>query len=505
MCLPRPHHQSPDDWHQLLIPVLRCARTSQVIYSRQAPTTMHDLLVYGATGFTGKLISQYLLRSAATRTPPLSVALAGRNLARLQELSRSLTSEEGLCAPSALLVADTQKDPADVIEGIVSSSKVVICAAGPFLEIAEPLVAAAAKCGVDYVDITGETPFVRRCITRYDSLARRNQCYIVNMAGFDSCPSDLGTYRTVARVRELFGQPTRRVECFVTMRGQLSGGTLASGLGMERDPTLFAQMQDPFLLGGRVGAPPREEDLDVKAAAPFDVGGDADDTAPSAWTAPFMMAELNTRVVRRSSALFREFAPPPSSSSSSSAAAAAAASSSYGDAFGYSERMLVADEAAAMKLARPSPPVEKREEMVKQGRLPKQGEGPSEAERAKGWFKFVFKGTAEDGRSVVTSVSGKDPGYDETSKMVSECALSLLLDRESMHAQTIGVSGGCLTPAFAFGDSIIQRLERAGIRFRDESAGFSTGSNAAAAAAAAVLGAASQGGSKRAGAHRSKL
>ena len=404
---------------------------------------VHDILVFGATGFTGRLVARYLLSPSTSGRAgrPLSIALAGRSHERLEALRASLPGK-----PS-LILADSLNDDVATLEGVVKRARVVVCTAGPFLQVAEPVVKACARLGVHYVDITGETPFVKRCIDRYDALARSNACYIVNMAGFDSVPSDLGTLRMVRRMRELFLQPTRSVRCFATMRGQLSGGTLASGMAMERDPELLAQMQDPFLLGGgRKPGLPRSEDRDVARAEPFAAAAES----PTAWTAPFMMAELNTRTVRRSNALFEEHGAP------------------YGDDFGYSERMLVWDESTAAKLARPSPPVAKREEMVRAGRLPKQGEGPSEAERAKSWFKFVFEGTAEDGRILVSSVAGGDPGYDETSKMCAESALGLLLDSEHMNAKHLGVHGGCVTPAFAFGDVLVRRLEAAGIVFQDE-------------------------------------
>ena len=410
-------------------------------------TREFDVCVFGATGFTGKLISEYLL-SAASQTDPaapaLRVALAGRNLEKLEELKQSLPSSQ----PPSILLANVQTDSAAVLEALVRRIRVVICAVGPFLELAEPLVAACAAVGTHWVDITGETPFVRLCIDSYATLARENGSFIINMCGFDSVPSDLGTYRTVQRISQAFKQPTRRVQTFVTMRGELSGGTLESSMVMERNPHFRAQMNDPFLLGGIIHGGVRPEDEDIGTvlpmkACPFESDGIV------AWTAPFMMAKLNTRTVRRSNALI-----------------------GYGERFNYSEKMIVSDAADAAKLAKASPPVTKREAMRNEGRLPRQGEGPSAAQRAKGWFKFIFVGEAEDGRKLVTSVAGGDPGYNETAKMAAECALALIYNFDNCNAVLQGVHGGCVTPAFAFGDALINRLTAVNIKFIDEDPTF---------------------------------
>jgi short subunit dehydrogenase-like uncharacterized protein len=219
-------------------------------------------------------------------------------------------------------------------------------------------------------------------------------------------------------------------------------------MDMERNPELHAMLKNPFLLGGETAGGPRLEDEDVCTVA--SIGG-------GAFTAPFMMAELNTRQVRRSSALFE------------------AAGAPYGAAFCYREQMLVGNEKVAAKLANPVPPVHKREAMREQGRLPKPGEGPSAEERAKSRFKFYFVGqAATSGRRLVTSVSGGDPGYTETAKMATETAVALLHERAILHATTLGYRGGVFTPAFALGSVLYRRLAAAEIEFNDEAlTGFS--------------------------------
>jgi short subunit dehydrogenase-like uncharacterized protein len=268
------------------------------------------------------------------------------------------------------------------------------------------------------------------------------------------------------------------------MRGALSGGTLESGMEMERNLEVFAQLKDPFLLGGRPPHPPRQEDADITEAAPLAsslrhqregaaaaavseaaaartvgsaIGGD--DDGSGAWTSVFMMAELNTRTVRRSHSLYQGLDD-----------GGAGTGHGYGSEFGYNERVLCRSEEEARKMARPPPPISKREAMRSEGRLPKQGEGPSPEQRAKSKFKFFFVGEGEEsGRRVVTTVAGGDPGYDETAKMVSESALALASDRGELHATKVaGLKGGVLTPAFAFGEVLERRLSQAGIAFADE-------------------------------------
>jgi len=394
-----------------------------------AAATDFDVCLIGATGFTGGLTAEYL--TSAARPQGLRLALAGRSTEKLEALRARLLARYGGAWPAAVpQLVDTSD-----IDGLVQRSKVIINTAGPFLSSAPPVVAACAKHGRDYVDITGETPFVKQTIDRHDAEARASGALLVPMCGFDSIPSDLGTLRAVRRIKELFGEETVRVSCFATMRGSLSGGTLASGIEMEKQPDVFARMLDPFLLGGRPEGGARPEDADATDAAAV---------AEGAWAAPFMMASLNTRVVRRTSGLLGP-------------------SHGYAPAFGYSERMLVGDRETAERLAKPKPPVSKREAMRDAGRLPKPGEGPSREERAKSWFRFLLVAEAASGKRFVTSVSGGDPGYTETSKMVSEAALALLFDRPALPAQS-----GVLTPASAFGPVLERRLREAGVAFADE-------------------------------------
>ena len=409
-----------------------------------------DVLLYGATGFTGSLVAEYL--TAKHHAPGLRITFAGRSGQKLSVLKANLLEGHGGAWPAAVPESIEANGEAE-IDAIVRSAKVVISTAGPFLVASAPIVKACAAHGTDYVDITGETPFVRQTIDLHHEQAQASGALVVNMCGFDSIPSDLGCWRTVRAVRERFGEGTSSVECFASMRGSLSGGTLESGMEMERRPELKAMLRNPFLLGGEPPTGTRDCDADVTAAEPL---GARFGTVPDAWTAPFMMASLNTRVVRRSNCLFS--AVPPGVS------APGTPGEGYGAGFRYRERFLVSNEGEAQKLAKPIPPVAKREEMRAAGRLPKPGEGPSAKERAKSAFHFVFVGTAaESGKMLATSVSGGDPGYTETAKMVSEAALGLLLERSKM-----AVPSGVVTPSFAMANVLERRLEAAGIKFGDE-------------------------------------
>ena len=427
-----------------------------------------DVTIYGATGFTGTLIAEYFARlSAATPRPrpssrgPIRWAVAGRNPEKLRALAERMRSlappPADAASPGAAAISTGAASPrrsypeaivapsadASALRSMCRRTRVILSASGPFLSHGLPLVEACAECGTDYVDITGETPFVRRSMDLHSDAALRSGSYVFHMCGFDSVPSDLGAWYAAGRVRDAYGEDCGSIRTYVSMNGKLSGGTLESGLRMGKDPEASAMLDDPFLLGGgptpargRVG--PRDEDLDRTPAEPF-AGG-------AAWTAPFEMARLNTRVVRRSASELGYGAPD----------------------FVYQERMMVTDEVTARKLARPPPPPEKIRSLRDGGRLPRPGEGPSERDRRRGWFRFVIVAEgAQSGRQVVVSVSGGEPGYAETSKMASEAALTLVEDRERTLAAQMGIKGGVLTPAF-MGDALLRRLREAGIQIEIE-------------------------------------
>ena len=299
-----------------------------------------------------------------------------------------------------------------------------------------------------YVDSTGETPFVRRMRERYDAKAGETGALIVPMCGFDSVPSDLGVLAAVLKLRERGFDSVEEAASYVTLVGGVSGGTLQTGIVMESDPALQAVVEDPFALGGGP--------VDAAHLAASKVVREARfDEAVRQWTAPFLMEQLNTRVVRASAAelayrrpgsggfVYREFA-----------------------ATGSSGRE------AAERLARPGPPAHKREAMIKAGQLPKPGDGPAPDARARAWFQVLVRaraagiaaGPRDAGDAEVwISVTGGDAGYEDTAAMVCEAALTLALQRDALPR---GRRGGVVTPAVGLGSALIERLTAAGILFQ---------------------------------------
>jgi short subunit dehydrogenase-like uncharacterized protein len=416
---------------------------------------LFDIVVWGGGGFTGRLIVEYLCRAVVREHPTLRWAIAARDRAKAEAvkewaMARAGPLPAGAQAP-AVLVGDAT-DQASV-DRIVGETRVVLAAAGPFWSHGAPVVDACVRLGADYVDIAGETPWFATLVRRFHAAAAGVR--VVPACGFDSAPSDLGTLHALLQLRARTASPAADVRCYVAMNGRLSGGTMATGILMDSlGAEVAAQRADPFLVGGRPrgrAAPgPRARELDPTAAEY--------DAAIGGWVGPFMMAQINTRIVRRTAELLREAAP------------GALHAGMHGADFCYSEVSVAKDEAVAAALARGLPPVGKRLEMVSRGKLPKPGEGPSEDVRAGSWFTFGFVATAEDGTRVASTVRGGDPGYTETAKMAAEAALCLSLPecRERLPATGAGATGGVLTAASAFGSLLIERLHARGIRFEVE-------------------------------------
>jgi len=390
----------------------------------------HDIVLWGCTGFTGSLVARYFARTIAPRLPGLRWALAGRSEAKLNELSTSL----GTSAP--IIIADAES-PDDVAR-VAASTRVLLSTAGPYALYGSLLVAACASSGTGYVDINGETGWHRQMIDEHDATARMSGSILVPSSGFDSIPSDLGTQWVASLMAERYGQPTRRVSCFAAVNGAFSGGTVASGiLGDETfGPEYLA---NPFLLGG---SPSPVASAD-EHADPIVAAFDAD---INSHVAPFGMASINTRIVRRSVALL------------------GGAPSLFTPDFCYREVAVAPTEAVAVKMARAAAaPVEKRKELVAKGRLPMPGQGPDEATRSKSWFKFTFIAESADGSmKLAGTCSGGDPGYDETAKMVSEAAVCLATQDKPPTSH-----GGFMTPATALGPSLREQLHAEGILFQE--------------------------------------
>ena len=383
-----------------------------------------DLVVYGATGFTGKLVAQYL----AERGGPERIALAGRNPDRLAHVAADLD------VSWPMIVADAS-DPKS-LAALAESTKAVVTTVGPYMKYGLPLVEACARAGTHYADLAGEVLFMRQSIERYDQLARETGARIVHASGFDSIPSDLGVYLLHEAAEGELGETVMAVRW---ASGGFSGGTIASGIGQmeaaRQDPRLAKIMADPYALTPGAAGPDAGDQVWVNYEEVLD-----------SWTGPFLMAMINTRVVRRSNFL-SDF--------------------SYGRGFRYKEVVATGPgwggRARATALAAGTTGGSMAlsfgpTRSVAQRFLPDPGEGPDQESREKGGFRVEFRSTLDDGTVYGAEVMGKgDPGYAATSRMLSEAGLSL--------AATKG-EGGVLTPSTAMGDDLVDRLRFAGMTLR---------------------------------------
>jgi short subunit dehydrogenase-like uncharacterized protein len=457
----------------------------------------YDVLVYGATGFTGRLAARYLAQHAPAG---LAWGIAGRDAgklaavaAELRQLNPALAASEGKAGGFGLVVADAAS-----IRNVTRATRVVLTTVGPFLLHGEPLVAACVADGTDYIDSTGEAIWVQDCITKYGAEARAKGVTLVSMCGFDSIPADLGTFFTVDHIRRTLGVRTAAVTGYVTMRGGASGGTIASVLnllnsGRSREST------NPFLLvpaAGAGGPPPAALVQPVS-----DMAGVFWAREVRKWAHYFVMSGVNTRVVRRSAALAALEGDALVAAGGDAAVGAAAATPAPVDGrsvlaysagpFAYSEYQTAGGFLTALArviglaLGVVSILLPGLRSLVRR-MVPQPGTGPSDAVRARGYFAYTMVGRTEEAvpRTVITQVRGGEPGYTETSKMLCEAALALALQRPQLPATALG--GGFLTPAAAFGGVLVRRLHAAGITFEVLDGGAGGGAAAAGGAGAGL-------------------
>ena len=384
-----------------------------------------DVIVFGATGFTGRLVAEYLQKQYGS---DVRWAMAGRSADKLS----AVRDEMGVDKSVALITADSSD--AASLKSLAERTKVVLTTVGPYQLYGMPLIEACVNAGTDYVDLCGEPAWMRDVIEAQSEPAAKSGARIVLSCGFDSVPFDMGVYFLQEAARDKFGAPCPAVRGRVRkMKGTFSGGTAASFKEtMKRaaaEPHIIGWLKDPFsLVPGYVGP---DQPTGHKPIYEDDLGS---------WSAPFIMAAINTKNVQRSNALL-DFA--------------------YGKNFTYDEMLMTGPgekgEAAAHFVA-------KDDSMSKNP--PKPGEGPSKEERETGFYDVMFVGDTIDGNRIIAGVTGdKDPGYGSTSKMITECALCLALDID--HAET---GGGVYTTAPAMGMALIHRLTKnAGLTFTIES------------------------------------
>ncbi|MFO1168840.1 MAG: saccharopine dehydrogenase NADP-binding domain-containing protein [Rhodoblastus sp.] len=382
-----------------------------------------DIVVYGASGFTGRLVAEYLAgrKDATTRW-----AMAGRDTAKLA----AVRDEIGAPKDIPLIAADASNPQS--LRDMAKRARVVLTTVGPYQLYGAEMVAACVAEGTDYADLCGEPAWMRQMIDAHDAQARKTGARIVFSCGFDSIPFDLGVLFLQTEAKKRFGAPFARVKGRVRkMRGTFSGGTAASlkatMAAAARDPNVVTLLKDPFSLTPGFQGPKQPSGMKPEYDEDFGV-----------WMAPFVMAAINTRNVHRTNAL---------------------TGFSFGKDFVYDEMVMTGPGEKGEQIAKGMAAAGSGMEGDKG---PKPGEGPSKEERENGFYDLLFLGVGPDGRKLAASVKGdKDPGYGSTSKMIAETALALAADDS--------IAGGVWTPGAAIGLPLADRLQKnAGITFAIE-------------------------------------
>lgn len=380
-----------------------------------------DLIVYGATGFTGRLVAEYLTQCYADGS--VKWAMAGRSLTKLEQV------RDEIGAPAATpLIAANADDPA-ALRALAAKAQVVISTVGPYQLYGSDLVAACVETGTSYVDLCGEPNWMHDMIAQHDAAAKTSGARIVFSCGFDSIPFDLGVWTVQQAAKAKFGQAAPHVKGRVRkMQGTFSGGTFASGkataAAAAKNPAVFKVLLDPFALTPGFEGPSQPKGMIPEY-----------DEAVGGWVAPFMMAVINTKNIHRTNFL---------------------AHHPYGRDFRYDEMMVAPGlgdlgKAAADAIAKMNP--------MNSDKGPAPGEGPSKEEREAGFYEIDFIAEMPDGQRLTCTVTGdRDPGYGSTSKMIAESALCLLRDVDG--------AGGIWTPGALMADPLKKRLEaNAGLTF----------------------------------------
>lgn len=398
-----------------------------------------DVVVFGASGFTGRLVVEYLIE----RYPAgggVNWAIAGRNKDKLKAVLADLGEDSGAIP---VLIADSSD--AAALDAIAERTRVVLTTVGPYARHGSELVAACVRNGTGYCDLAGEVQWMRKMIDRYQEEARQTGARIVHACGFDSIPSDLGVWFLQRESIARYGKPCRRVSLLVrAMRGGMSGGTAASMINVieegKQDREIARQLVDPYTLN-----PEGERDGPDGRDQAFAVYNDQLDV----WTSPFLMAIINQRIVRRTNAVLGY---------------------PYGKDFQYNESVIsgpgvsgrmkalaTVSGMGAFMLASSNDFL--RDNLVKR-LLPEQGAGPGRESRENGFFNFIIAGTTADGEEIRARVTGdRDPGYGSTSKMIAEAGVCLARN-------ALDVEGGFWTPAAAMKDRLLERLKaNAGLTF----------------------------------------
>jgi len=399
-----------------------------------------DIVLWGASGFTGSLVAEYL-----ATVPGLRWAIAGRNPAKLAGVARGLEALVPGFDPTALPVIEASIDNPESLSRLAQSARVVLSTVGPYALYGTELLRACAESGTDYCDLTGEVQWIHRMVAAFDATAKRSGARIVHCCGFDSVPFDMGVWYLQQALAERGNPVATEVRGVVRrMRGAMSGGTYASLMNAVEEATV-----DPAVR--RIGS-------NANALLPPELGASRDraalglgfEPALGLWTAPFVMATINTKVLRRSNALMgfpwgRDFRYEESMAT--------------GKGLGGRLRawMVTAGLGAFMAAASFGPT-----RALLTRLLPAPGEGPDRSARERGSYSvdFIASGKTPGSAALIANVSASlDPGYASTSRMIAECALCLAQDN-------VPAPGGSWTPSSCMGAQLLPRLEaRAGLRF----------------------------------------
>lgn len=381
-----------------------------------------DVVVYGATGFTGRLVAQYLAGNASQQPGPVGKwAMAGRSEKKLA----AVRDEIGAPKDTPLIVADA--DDQGSLGAMAARTRVVLTTVGPYQLYGEGLLRACIAAGTDYTDLCGEPSWMAEMIEKHGASAAQSGSRVLFSSGFDSIPSDMGVLFLQREARARFGAPAVKASLRVmSMKGTFSGGTAASFhatmAAAAKDPSVIERLKDPFSMCPGFEGPAQPKANHVQH----------DDEA-GVWLAPFIMASINTKTVHRSNML---------------------SGHAYTEGFAYDEMVVTGPgeqgEAIAKKVA--------NDDSMAPGKAPKPGEGPSEDERENGSYDLHIKGTTAAGETLTVRVTGdKDPGYGSTSKMIAQTALTLAADDD--------LGGGFHTTAM-LGDALMDRLtNHAGLTF----------------------------------------
>ena len=423
-----------------------CSHTLAFMKTGKSNDNMiYDVIIYGASSFTGKLITEYFYINYPN-SENFSWAIAGRNPEKLKATLNEIIEKNSHVISRKINLITADSNDISALNKLTCQTKVILTTVGPYAKYGSKLVQSCVSNGTDYCDLAGETQWIRKMIDTHQEEAEKNGSRIVHSCGFDSIPSDLGVFFMQREALKRFQQPLKKISLFVkAMKGGASGGTVASILnviiegGKNRDTAKI--VAHPYSLN------PRDE---MTGPDKYDQRSSKYNETINAWTAPFIMAAINTRIVRRTNALLNY---------------------RYGKDFSYSESVISGKKISGSLKAKfltltiglfyILSSISFTRKCFIEKLLPKPGQGPNAHQRKTGFFKLLLIGKTKDNQQLTIEVCGdRDPGYGSTSKMLSETAICLACDE-------VETKGGVWTPASALSEKLISRLQtKAGVTFK---------------------------------------